>query len=235
MRIFVTGGSGKMGRALREFLPDATYLSREECDVTNAEQVDAALRSRPDVVIHAAAITGHRYPDIGLLLKTNYHATGIIVDAAQRNGVKVAYLSTHYVYWGRLGNHRETDILRPIGNYAWTKMAGESLLRPGDLIIRGSWYDKEKLAKWDGAARDAYCSREPVRDAAKKIALLVTKGAEGIYNIGGKRRTFWEIARDEGMEMRTRHRRELTNAYDFPADSSVNTDKYAAFVAGRSA
>lgn len=232
-RILVTGGSGALATALRAFLPDARYLSHAELDVTDQEQVWRVIHEEgPSIVIHAAAITDHQCPDMGKLINTNIIGTQYVKQACQ--GVaKLVYLSTHYVYPGETGNYKETDECRPIGAYAWSKYAGERIAAsaPNHLIIRGSWYTEAKIGLWgeNGALTDAWCSRMAPGEAAEKVAKLVNAGAWGTYNIGGDRRTFHEIMQGESW---LEHpwpritRADLKLPYEFPVDSSVNTEKY---------
>jgi dTDP-4-dehydrorhamnose reductase len=240
MKILVTGGNGTMGRALREFLPDATYLSHADCDITNDKSLQAAFDThQPEIVIHAAALTDHQHPDAGQIIQTNIIGTELVSRWCKAFGAKMVYLSTHYVYPGETGNYKETDPTRPIGTYAWSKLAGEGWAQtvPDWLIVRGSWYTPEKVEQWRqrGAFYDAYCNRTGTRAAALAISNLVLGDATGIYNIGGKRRTFAEIAMADNFKGRipVSERHSVFCPYPFPADSSTNIDKYGAFIAGR--
>lgn len=232
----VSGGDGQMGKALREYLPDAVYLGRDELDVTDEGSVFAAHdKHLPSTVIHLAAITDHQCPDIPKLIQTNIVGTQFMAKYAEPFKVKFVYLSTHYVYPGERGSYKEGDPEKPVGSYAWTKYAGEQATNRlvDRLIIRGSWYTKAKLEFWkEQALVDAWSNREPVEVAAKKVALLVKRKAAGIYNIGGERRTFFQISTDEGYEATPIKRCELNPyiTYRFPVDSSVDTAKYDAFV-----
>lgn len=245
MRIFVTGGSGTIATALREFLPDAIYLDRAAVDVADDARFDIMMRAAvidhgpPAAIIHAGAITDHATPDARALINVNVCGTERIAQWCRVFGVRLVYLSTHYVYPGERGHYRESDALRPIGAYAMSKLAGESWARlvPEALIVRGSWYTEEtRLKGWRsfGAFHDAYVSRESTRDAAKKIATLTLGGATGVFNIGGPRRSFADILRDEGFtEFRERSCVDSRSAYPFPADVSVDTRKFEGWVAER--
>lgn len=58
-RLLVTGGSGLLGYALKEYLPQAVFISSKECDLRNREEVRRLFFSlRPDCVIHLAAEVG---------------------------------------------------------------------------------------------------------------------------------------------------------------------------------
>ena len=238
MNIAVTGGSGVLARALRAFLPDATYLSREECDVRDYRSIAHACKYA-DVVIHAAALTDHQCPDADAMIETNIVGTENVARNCTVFDRRLVYLSTHYVYAGVRGNYDEYDDLRPIGAYAWSKLAGEhwvEQLTPDALIVRGSWYTHAtRVARWlrNGALTDAWCSREPVESAARKIAALARSDVRGVVNIGGPRRSFHEIARAmTGGDVRETTRAELEHAlslpYGFPVDCSVSTAKFDA-------
>ena len=42
--VLVTGGTGMVGRALQEIMPDAHYLSTKDCDLTRYSEVERVFR-----------------------------------------------------------------------------------------------------------------------------------------------------------------------------------------------
>lgn len=59
MKILVTGGSGQLGRELKELIPNAIYVSSKDYDLTKCNDVKLMFENhKPDVVIHAAAKVG---------------------------------------------------------------------------------------------------------------------------------------------------------------------------------
>ena len=238
MKVYVTGASGVIGRALREFLPQGVFLDRYALDVTDTARFDIQMRTAvvnngpPSAIIHAAAVTDHATPDIRRLIDVNVCGTARVASWAGAHGVPLVFLSTHYVYPGIRGRYREGDALQPIGAYAMSKFAGEQWARsvPNALVIRGSWYTPEsRLDAWanTGAFNDAWVSRESSRDAARKIAALTLAERWGVFNIGGPRRTFAQILRDEGYtDFPEGSRRFATSTYPFPEDVSVDTGKF---------
>lgn len=235
-KILVTGGEGAFAQALAAEFPDATYVGRKRLDVRSWSSVDGKIASvAPDVVVHAAAITDHQCDDAAALIQTNVVGTTHAALAAQRAGAQLVYLSTHYVYPGARGDYVEEDDLNPIGAYAWSKYAGElaTAVSKRCLVVRGSWYTPEKLAKWvKGAADDAFSSRVHVEDAARMVANLIRAGATGTVNIGGPRRSFAQICRAEGFTPLVVSRKKIKAPYPFPEDSSVDTSRYRAIVGG---
>lgn len=244
MRVAITGGGGVLGRAMETVRPGWGYLTRADCDVRDRTAVyDALVKRRPDVVVHAAALTDHQHPNAAEVIETNIVGTQHVVRSCRAMGIPLVYVSTHYVYEGVRGGYAELDIPRPIGTYAWSKLAAEnvvrSLLPRTSLVVRGSWYTREtRLEYWArrGALVDAWCSREPVDMAARKVVALIEAGARGVVNIGGARRSFAEILIDESyVGFRQVTRADIDSArfgpncpYAFPADTSVSTAKFDA-------
>ena len=59
MKVLVTGGSGLVGKHLRDILSDAVYISSKDYDLTDLQQVrDMMNEYKPNVVIHLAARVG---------------------------------------------------------------------------------------------------------------------------------------------------------------------------------
>jgi GDP-L-fucose synthase len=60
MKILVTGGTGLLGSALKAKLPEASFPTREELDLSKSREVIDAIagRNAPDVVIHLAGKVG---------------------------------------------------------------------------------------------------------------------------------------------------------------------------------
>jgi dTDP-4-dehydrorhamnose reductase len=241
LRVAITGGSGVLGTALRDIRPRWDYLSRADCDVRDRSGVYAALvRWRPDVVLHAAALTDHQHPNAAEVIETNIVGTQHVVRACRALGLPLVYVSTHYVYEGTTGGYVEDCAPKPIGAYAWSKYAAENVVRSAmprnSLVVRGSWYTREtRLRHWAqrGALVDAYCSREPVAVSARKIAALIEAEVLGVVNIGGLRRSFAQILCDEGYDDFPVYERADFDAkgvapYAFPADTSVSTAKFDA-------
>ncbi len=58
-KILITGGSGLVGTALRKIMPDAIYISSQDCDLTDQELVQELFHDyKPETCIHLAARVG---------------------------------------------------------------------------------------------------------------------------------------------------------------------------------
>ena len=61
VRILLTGGSGLLGTELLKLDAEIEAPGRKELDITDGDSVARCIgRLRPDIVIHAAAITDNR-------------------------------------------------------------------------------------------------------------------------------------------------------------------------------
>lgn len=58
-KILVTGGTGMVGKHLKEILPEAIYIGSKDCDLTDIQHTRWLISSHePDVVVHLAARVG---------------------------------------------------------------------------------------------------------------------------------------------------------------------------------
>lgn len=148
MRILITGGQGMLGRTLQRRFKDhaLTVADLPAVDITRPAGFDAFIReARPEVVIHAAAMTAvdacETNPD--LAFQVNAAGSGVVARAAHKAGARLIALSTDYVFDGRLDRpYHEWDVPAPATVYGASKLAGEDAVRtlcPDHLIVRIAW------------------------------------------------------------------------------------------------
>lgn len=99
-RILITGGSGMVGKSLKQIIPNATCLSSKDCDLRNRQDALNVMRHyNPDVIVHLAARVGGiidniKYPvqyfNDNILMNTN------VLDCAHELGITrvISALST---------------------------------------------------------------------------------------------------------------------------------------------
>ena len=205
MRIFITGAKGQLGRALQaQFARDDVLpVDLPECDITDRVCVMQAIGElKPDVVIHAAAMTDvdgcAREPDKAYLV--NALGTQNVALACQHVGSVMLYISTNEVFDGKATEpYLEFDATHPVNFYGRSKLAGETVVR--DLmtrfyIVRIAWlYGKGgnhfvrkmiRLADERGSLRvvsDEISSPTYAADVAGGIRQLVQAGAYGVYHL----------------------------------------------------
>lgn len=99
-KIVVTGGSGLVGQRLKNYLPEAVYLSSKDYDLTDTAQVAAMYDAlKPDIVIHLAARVGGIMDNItrpAEYFRDNVLMNTALVDQAYKHGVErfIGILST---------------------------------------------------------------------------------------------------------------------------------------------
>ena len=119
-------------------------------------------------------------------IDSNIIGTANVVKCCKKNKIKLIYFSTNYVYPGIKGNYSETDNLKPINNYAWSKLGGEASvhLYKNSLILRICMTDFPFIHK--KAITGAYTSFIFNKEVAKIIPFILNM--KGILNVGGKKR-----------------------------------------------
>jgi dTDP-4-dehydrorhamnose reductase len=146
-RIVVLGGAGQLGRAIVcGGGAGVVALDRAAADVTDPEALAEALgRTRPDVVINAAAFTAvdRAEAESDACFAVNRDGAGQVAAACAAIGVPLVHLSTDYVFDGRKGApYVETDPLDPVNAYGASKAAGEMLVaarHERHVILRTAW------------------------------------------------------------------------------------------------
>ncbi|TFL17097.1 dTDP-4-dehydrorhamnose reductase [Jannaschia formosa] len=144
--ILVFGRTGQVATELGRQAPGATFLGREQADLTDPGACAAAIRERaPEVVINAAAWTAvdKAEEDEATARLVNAEAPGAMARACAEAAIPFLHVSTDYVFDGS-GERpwTEDDPVAPLGAYGRTKLAGEEAVRAvggQHLILRTSW------------------------------------------------------------------------------------------------
>jgi dTDP-4-dehydrorhamnose reductase len=195
--VLVTGAGGQVGLALRDHLPEATFLTRAALDITDAAAVSEAL-ARADLVVHAAAMT-----DVDGCERDPGRAEAVNAGGARNVAAacaRVIHLSTDYVFSGSApGEYAEDDPTGPLGAYGRSKLAGEQavLARPQNLVVRTSWvYGEgrnfirsilaaERAGKALRVVDDQRGRPTWAADVAAAIAFLAGRDDTGILHVTG--------------------------------------------------
>ena len=150
MKILLFGGSGQVGKELRQRAIDLNFEIfapiTSEVDVTDREKVKfLAQQIKPDIIINSAAYTA---VDLAEAEKERAYAINHIgaenvAQAASSLAAKHIYISTDYVFDGEKNTpYKESDRTNPINIYGQSKLAGElsvrKILEDKSLIVRTS-------------------------------------------------------------------------------------------------
>jgi len=149
-RVLVTGGNGLLGtktlglllaqgrqpvsaslepECLNRFLGDFPYF---QLDITDARAVsDLVADIRPEAVIHTAAFTAVDACETQreLSWRVNVDGTANVAAACREASVRLAHVSTEYVFDGESGPYTEEDIPHPISYYGLSKLESEKAVR----------------------------------------------------------------------------------------------------------
>ncbi|SEL07700.1 dTDP-4-dehydrorhamnose reductase [Pacificibacter marinus] len=144
--ILVFGKTGQVATELQTLLPDATFLGRDQADLTDPYACFAAIMTlKPEAVINAAAYTAvdKAEEDEDTAALVNGTAPAEMAKACAALDIPFVHISTDYVFDGTGDMPFATDHpTAPLGAYGRTKLMGEDGIRNvagSFVILRTSW------------------------------------------------------------------------------------------------
>jgi len=228
-RILITGSDGRFAKILKKsfFGKNIYYRNKKQLDILNYNKIEKFLRKHKiKTVIHLAAVSrpmAIHEKKISKSIHVNIIGTANIVMACEKNGIKLIYFSTNYVYPGKKGNYKETDPLLPINNYAWSKLGGEASVQmyKKSLILRLSMTEYPFIHK--KAFSNIKTSFMYQNDVAKILPKLISYN--GIINIGGKSQSPYQFAKKNVKGIKKSLFKIKKNRVIMPKNSSINLTK----------
>ena len=225
MRVLVIGARGMLGRDLVEEWTDDELIgaASSEADIRDFDQVQRLIKdSRPDWVILLAAYTDvdgcEKNPEQAFAV--NGEGTRNVAKAAEKQGAKLFYISTDYVFDGTATQPIEANYpIAPLNVYGKSKAAGESAVAAEHTawcIARTSWLFgrsgpsfPEKILRASetrselSVVADQIGSPTFTRELARAIQALVHKDVRGIVHVTNTGSCSWfefakEILRQAG-------------------------------------
>jgi dTDP-4-dehydrorhamnose reductase len=152
IKVFLTGSGGQLGSELNRILANNTYKymvfapSRNDLDLVEFGSVERIITQiKPDVIIHTAAYTNVVQAEIDkpACYENNVVATSNLVEAAKLVDAAFVYVSTDFVFDGKLTRpYRTEDATRPLNYYGKCKLMAEKLVQSSlskYFIVRTSW------------------------------------------------------------------------------------------------
>ncbi len=211
VRVFVTGGTGYLGRALlrlglgRPWVLGASYWSQPpgvpgvawvRLDIRDRVAVEQVLKAfRPDVVIH----TAYSKSDLEAI---TVQGTAHVAQACRAVGARLIHLSTDQLFDGENPPYAESALPNPLTTYGQAKLRAEHRVQeilPTATIVRTSliWglnpidvtsqmvLEMADGRREGGLFRDEYRSFVYVEDLAQALWELVGLDYAGILHLGG--------------------------------------------------
>ena len=217
-KIIGTGLTGLVGSRIVELLPQFSFenISRSTgVDITKKEIVLETIKnSSASIVLHMAAKTNvdgceadKQFGENGEAWKINVLGTANIVEACEKTGKKLVYISTDMVFPGDkpLGEtYSEEEMPNPKNWYATTKYQAERLVSAAQtptLIIRIAYpyranFEKKeyvrvfidllKNQKAIKVVEDHYFTPTFIDDIPLALDLLLKTNQTGIFHVAGK-------------------------------------------------
>lgn len=207
IKVFITGGSGALGKVLIEHLSNdkESYNilapSSKECDILNLENLKSTIKKySPDVIIHLAAFvdTFGCENNIKKAIDVNIEGTINMVKACSKINCKFVYVSSEYVFSGKKGNYTTLDYLDPVNVYGKTKAASEYIVSilPNYQIIRAPFI-REVYPK---VFTDQHCSRYFIDEIVPKIIKNIFYNNDNIIHIASKRTSLYDLYLKKGIK-----------------------------------
>ena len=196
--ILVTGGNGRFAQTLKKKINlNFKFLTKKELNILKPESINKCLvKYKPKILIHTAGLSRpmqQHETNISKSIDLNIIGTANIVKSCKKYNIKLVYFSTCYVYDGIKGNHKESEGLNPINNYALSKMGGESSVRMynNSLVLRIQM--TEQPFPYKKAYSNLYSNYIFHEDIAKILPKLINKS--GIINLGGKSQSVYKFVK----------------------------------------
>ena len=224
--VLVTGGTSRFCKFLRLNNSNLNfiYTDKKNFNILNYKQMNKFLKNKKiDYLIHIAGLSRPmdlHEKKINLSIDLNIIGTANVVKICKKKRIKLIYFSTNYVYPGIKGNYNENSAVKPVNNYAWSKLGGEACvhLYKNSLILRICMTDYPFIHK--KAIKGAKSSFIFNKFVSRMIPILIKE--RGVLNVGGKTRDIFNFAKKYDKSIKPIH---LRNVKNFPKDSSINISK----------
>lgn len=204
---WITGAGGLIGSYLLRAAPRDWNVQ-----AITRDQLAPKDQHPPDLIIHCAALSKaaacEKDPD--LARKVNVELTRTLCDFARNS--RLIFFSTDLVFDGRKGNYSESDAINPLTVYSRTKAEAEQIVlaNPRHTVIRLSLnagvsptsdrgFNEEIHNAWRKGETlnfftDEFRTPIPAALTARAVWELASKGATGLFHLGGAERlSRWQI------------------------------------------
>ena len=203
MKVLVLG-QGKLGKEIvKQTGWDSLSRSEDSIDTSTFDEWVWRMNGY-DVILNCIANTNTYSNDKKEHWDVNYKFVFNLVQFCNLVQTKLVHISTDYVYANSVNNSKETDVPVHDNNwYSYTKLLGDShieLVSDNYLICRLSHKDKPFL--YDGAWTDVRTNADYTDVISTLVIGLINADAKGIYNVGTKEKTIYELAKQTKSDVK---------------------------------
>jgi dTDP-4-dehydrorhamnose reductase len=158
---------------------------------------DNFITKEYDVVLNCIANTNTYSEDRESHWEVNCVFVDKLIDFCNRENKKLVHISTDYIYTNSVENASEDDVPVHCNNwYGYTKLVSDSIVQIRSnnyLIIRCT--HKPKPFPYSDGWIDQVGNFDYVDTISSIIINLIKKDLKGVYNVGTKTKTMYELAK----------------------------------------
>lgn len=228
-KVMITGCAGLLGQYLcknfankyeivgvfNQTQPQLPDIILHKADLSKIIEFKKALdQHKPDIIINTAGLTSvdecESNPQLANQLNTLIPKN--LVTCLENSSCKIIHISTDHLFSGEKSNYTETSEVKPINNYAKTKLEGECeiLQNKQALVLRTNFYgghtsQKMSFSTWIHSELkkgnyinlfdDVFFTPISVCGFGENLHLLLNSNLNGIYNfVGNERISKYEFA-----------------------------------------
>ncbi len=257
IKVVITGSNGLLGQSLLNVLlkeknnydvygfskgvnrsgrNDFQYI---EIDITNQNQLTKELlKIKPDYIVNTAAMTQVDACENDKVKcdTLNVNVVQWLAAICQELSAHLVHLSTDFIFDGKKGWYKETDVPNPLSYYGFSKLKSEQILEKSNInytilrtsLVYGKVFDmsRSNIVLWVKESLenkreitivdDQFRAPTYVEDLALACKISMDKNATGIFNIASsKLLSIYEIAMEIAEVF------DLDNSYIKPIASSI--------------
>jgi len=226
-------------------------LRKIRIDITDLKALSGLVSSeKPDVLIHMAALGDVELceRDKPLAWRVTVEPSIALARLSYEHSIFPVYLSTDYVFDGKVGGYTEDGPPNPVNYYGFVKLVGEVAFKtlanhaivrtssiyglgPGRINFAKFLIEKLKRGESVKALVDQYTSPTQARLLAEAVMEIVERRLTGIFHVVGEKMSRYEfavkVARTLGFDERLIERAEMKDmkwVARRPRDSSLNSE-----------
>lgn len=257
IKVVITGSNGLLGQSLLNVLlkeknnydvygfskgvnrsgrNDFQYI---EIDITNQNQLTKELlKIKPDYIVNTAAMTQVDACENDKVKcdTLNVNVVQWLAAICQELSAHLVHISTDFIFDGKKGWYKETDVPNPLSYYGFSKLKSEQILEKSNInytilrtsLVYGKVFDmsRSNIVLWVKESLenkreitivdDQFRAPTYVEDLALACKISMDKNATGIFNIASsKLLSIYEIAMEIAEVF------DLDNSYIKPIASSI--------------